>query len=434
MKVAIISVTENGKELGKHIESSLSKDLTVTNVSLFHKNVKKAIEYCFNRYNFIIGIMSTGILIRSSCNLLNSKKSDPGIIAIDEKGNHVISLVSGHIGGANNFSKKIASLINGTEVITTASDVNGKIAIDTLSEMLYWDIEDTNLILNYNKAIINNRKLIISSNTNNINNNINNTINNNINNNTHNIDYLNEYLADLDNNYSNYYYINSESRGRFQVKNSKLSELTLEINVLNNESINSNNEDDTDINRNNRNNINIINNNGSYIDNTFKTMKILPKNISIGIGSRKGINKENIIIAINKACENLNIPQERINRIATGEMKKGEPAIIEIANDMNVPLDIISINDLKSFFNNLNKNKTPNTNNTNKNLYNEFDSSTNYSYSNFVMSKFGIPGLCEGVAMISAKNNSHNSISPKAKLIHRKLAINGVTVAIAVSD
>lgn len=423
MKVAIISVTENGKELGNHIESLLSKDLTVTNVSLFHKNVKKTIEYCFNKYDFIIGIMSTGILIRFSCNLLSSKKSDPGIIAIDEKGNNVISLISGHIGGANSFSKKIASLINSNEIITTASDVNGKIAIDTLSEMLYWDINDTDLILNYNKAIINNRKLVISSNTNNI-------------------DYLNDYLADLDNNYLSYYYINSEPRGRFQVKNNKLSQLTLEINVLNNESITSNNEDTYDSNRNNINdtNRNSINNNGLYIDNTFKTMKIIPKNISIGIGSRKGINKDSIIVAINKACENLNIPVERINRIATGEMKREESDIIEIANDMNVLLDIISINDLKSFFNDLNKNNTANNINSNNNiindnnLYNGLDSSTNYSYSNFVMSKFDIPGLCEGAAMISAKNNSHNSISPKAKLIHRKLAINGVTVAIAVSD
>ncbi|MGL4670299.1 MAG: cobalt-precorrin 5A hydrolase [Methanobacteriaceae archaeon] len=449
MKVAIISVTKNGQNLAKNLKEALCKDLTITKVTLFHKNVKSSIEECFNEYDFIIGIMSTGILIRSSCNLLKSKKTDPGIIAIDENGEYVISLVSGHLGGANLFSKKIAEIIGGNEVITTSTDTKGMIAIDNLAKMLYWDIEDTNLILDYNKAIINNKKLLISSSINAQINDSSSSIDGNTSPTTYNdISYLSNYLSKLDSNYSNYYFIypsyinnknihnnsnnNTNLRGQFQVKtiekNSNVNKLTLEINVLDNKNINRNNINNINSSNSNTSNnpINSINSNEDVnsidiinsIDNSFKTMKIIPKNISIGIGSRKGISKDKIKIAINEACKNLNIPVERINRIGTGEMKKDEAAIIEIANDMGIPLDIILIKDLKNFFDKSNT---------------MLKDKVKYSHSDFVMSKFGIPGLCEGAAMISAKNASKHK-NKKAKLIHRKLAINGVTVAIAHSD
>ena len=52
------------------------------------------------------------------------------MLVLDEAGQYVISLLSGHIGGANAYAQKIAGLTGATPVITTASDVRGKIAVD----------------------------------------------------------------------------------------------------------------------------------------------------------------------------------------------------------------------------------------------------------------------------------------------------------------
>lgn len=159
MKVAIISVSENGKTLAEKIEKTLKEDSRIITIDTYHKNIKKTIKEIFNKYDTIIGIMATGILIRFIQPYIKSKTTDPAIIGIDEKGNFVISLLSGHLGGANKITKIIAEKINAIPVITTATDVNNKIAIDTLANKFYWTIEDTKQILTFNKAILNNQTI-----------------------------------------------------------------------------------------------------------------------------------------------------------------------------------------------------------------------------------------------------------------------------------
>lgn len=85
----------------------------------------------------IICIMATGIVVRAVAALLKDKKTDSAVVVLDEKGEYVISLLSGHLGGANALSREIADCIGGQAVITTASDVQGKAALD-----LWADEED----------------------------------------------------------------------------------------------------------------------------------------------------------------------------------------------------------------------------------------------------------------------------------------------------
>ena len=129
MKIAILTVTDNGKILGQSLMDHLINDSTVIKAEIFHKNVKYNIKNCFSEFNCIIGIMATGIMIRSICPLINRKENDPAIIVIDEKGKHVISLLSGHLGGANKLTLKIAELIGSDPVITTSTDLNHKFGI-----------------------------------------------------------------------------------------------------------------------------------------------------------------------------------------------------------------------------------------------------------------------------------------------------------------
>ena len=67
--------------------------------------------------------MSIGIVVRIIAPLIRSKLEDPAIVVVDDRGKHVISLLSGHIGGANVLTLDIAEIIGANPVITTATDV-----------------------------------------------------------------------------------------------------------------------------------------------------------------------------------------------------------------------------------------------------------------------------------------------------------------------
>ena len=116
---------------------------------------------CFESFNAIIAIMATGIVIRTICPLIKNKGTDPAVLVIDEQGKHVISLLSGHLGGANELAIKIANIINSEPVITTATDINNKYGIDCLANKYYFNIKPLSSIKHINSGLINNEKLII---------------------------------------------------------------------------------------------------------------------------------------------------------------------------------------------------------------------------------------------------------------------------------
>lgn len=178
MKIAIISVSKKGQELANILKTKLNKDSTIIKTDLYHKNIKKTFPLIFQEYDAIIAIMASGILIRSIAPLIQSKTQDPAIINIDDAGKYTISTLSGHLGGANKLTKKVSKIINSTEVITTSTDVNGKIGIDVIANDLYLSIENTKEILFFNKSILNEKEIIFNINPN------------------KNFDYLFEYLND----------------------------------------------------------------------------------------------------------------------------------------------------------------------------------------------------------------------------------------------
>ena len=164
MKIAIISVSDNGKKLALNLKDKLDNDSTIIKTDLYHKNVKKYLKIAFFEYDAIIAIMASGILIRSIAHYIESKTTDPAVVNIDDNGNFVISTLSGHLGGANKLTNKIATLIDATPVITTSTDVNNKLGIDVIAKDLYLDINDTSEILFFNKAIIESREITFTIN------------------------------------------------------------------------------------------------------------------------------------------------------------------------------------------------------------------------------------------------------------------------------
>jgi len=93
-------------------------------------NLYNSTEKSFKEKNCIIFIGAVGIAVRAISPFVKSKKTDPAVICVDEKGLNVISLLSGHIGGANKLTREISNIVGGNPIITTATDINDKFAVD----------------------------------------------------------------------------------------------------------------------------------------------------------------------------------------------------------------------------------------------------------------------------------------------------------------
>ncbi len=159
MKIALLSVTNHGKNISDKLYDNLIEDPRILLVKQFHKNVKKAVKETFDNYDCIIAIMASGIIVRSIAPYVNSKLTDPAVLLVDDKGNFVVSLLSGHFGGANDLTLKISSIIDATPVITTSTDVNNKLGIDSIAKRYYCNLENSKNIKYINGALVNNKKV-----------------------------------------------------------------------------------------------------------------------------------------------------------------------------------------------------------------------------------------------------------------------------------
>ena len=137
-ELAVWALTSQGADLGAKIAKGLpnvdlyfsAKLKKPAAPSLAFSNLSNALQKQFNKYQGHIFIMSSGIVVRMIAPLIKNKIKDPAVVVMDEKGRHAISLLSGHIGGANELAQKIGRLIGAEPVITTATDVNDLPAID----------------------------------------------------------------------------------------------------------------------------------------------------------------------------------------------------------------------------------------------------------------------------------------------------------------
>ena len=93
--------------------------------------------------------------------LLKDKKKDPGVVVIDDNGEHVISVLSGHLGGANELTHEVAAAIDARAVITTASDVQKTIPVDLFGRRFGWVWESADKLTPVSAAVVNEERIAV---------------------------------------------------------------------------------------------------------------------------------------------------------------------------------------------------------------------------------------------------------------------------------
>ncbi len=356
--IAVIAITRRGVETALKIKKALDilelpckvyapKKYEREGVIPIDKKLDEFIKDTYYTVDALVAVMATGITIRAVAPYLTNKLVDPAVVGVDANGKFVISLLSGHYGGANELTRLIAEGIGTTAVITTASDSLGKQSVDELARTLHLTIVNPESLVAINAAVVNGERLALV------------------------------LVGDVK--------IPSTMVYGYEVEKAKNSEQALEIV----------NKYDAGA---------IVTKESLSTAGTEKPVTILkPKRLILGLGARKDITENQVLEAVNAALKRVNLPLERIDGLATVDIKKDSQSMISAAEKLGLKYDFLSVEELRA-------------------LEHE-DLSPD---SKMVEEKIGVGGVCERAALIKAGKNAH--------LILKKMKQNGVTAAIAEGE
>ena len=158
VRVALIAITKHGAAQALELASRWPEHLPAPHICTSAKfgevfaglssplhvytgALKDEIPRLFTEHDQLVFFVSLGAVVRLIAPHLRSKDEDPGVIVVDDAGDYVIPVLSGHVGGANAWSERVGALLGATPVLTTASDVGKTIPVDILGRHLGWRVE-----------------------------------------------------------------------------------------------------------------------------------------------------------------------------------------------------------------------------------------------------------------------------------------------------
>lgn len=341
-KTAIVALTKNGAELSYRISKELNADIYVK--SAFKRPLPGVFEIAeefsslvgrlFTEYSALVFIMASGIVVRTIAPYLSDKRHDPAVVVADELGRHAISLLSGHVGGANQLAVRVAEATGGIPVITTSTDVNGLIAFDIFAKENDCAIEKFEILKYISSELVNEGNLAL---------------------------------------YSDF---------RLEGK------LPENIEMREDREFSSGNPGV------------LISNKLYGIPEGKRILVLRPRNLIVGIGSRKGVSKEEVGKAVTDFLERNGKSLLSVKSLATIDVKMNEKGIIDFCGEHDIPLCIVPKEAVQEV-------------------------AGGFSSSDFVMEKIGVPGVSEPCAVICGHN---------ARLICKKTVYKGITLALAEEE
>jgi cobalt-precorrin 5A hydrolase len=305
--IAVVAITRRGVETALKIKDALDnsslnskvyapKKYSQNGVIPLEKKFADFIKETYSTVDALVAVMATGITIRAVAPLLESKLTDPAVVGVDATGKFVISLLSGHLGGANELANIIAKGIGATPVITTASDVIGKMSVEDIAKNLYLTIQNPESLVAVNAAIVNGDRIIVV------------------------------LTGDIK--------IPIDAVGCYEMK--KAEDGVQALDIVNNF--------DAGI---------IITREPLTIASFVKPFTILKTtSVVVGLGARKESTEESIIDAVEKALKSLNIPLGRVERFATVDIKRNSKQMVQAVERLGAPLEFLSTDALRSLIHN----------------------------------------------------------------------------------
>ncbi|MBR6982707.1 MAG: cobalt-precorrin 5A hydrolase [Ruminococcus sp.] len=331
MNIALISLTEKGRVLSERL-AELSHGHTVRRYCFHSHTDENAVPFTdlsaltadlFSACDALVFVCACGIAVRVIAPHIRSKTEDPAVIVIPDSGSHVIPILSGHIGGANALSRRIAALIGSEAVITTSTDTGGLFSPDSFAKANGLTITDMSAAKRIAALITDGKKVGLCC------------------------EYPHGELPE----------------GLIRDKDCT---------------------------------------HGIYIGKNIKStpfddiLRLIPRDVVLGIGCRKNTPFDAIENAVLHVLASADIPVERLYAAASADLKKNEEGLLQFCEKYSLPLYTYTAEELMS-------------------------ADGEFTASEFVRSVTGADNVCERSAVLCSGG----------KLIVRKQALNGVTVAAA---
>jgi Cobalamin biosynthesis protein CbiG len=329
-------IIENQKNFSNTIQGfTMKKDIQLTSVKQVQNVLREWTKAAFEKADGIVYIGACGIAVRSIAPFLEDKKTDPAVVVMDEKGNYIIPILSGHLGGANYLANILSELTGGESVITTATDINELFAVDIFAKENRLYISDMKLAKEISAFILDNGKVGLRS------------------------DFQVNGQIPLEILLESEYLENPPKIEIYITIKDKLKKQELDI---------------------------------------TKTLLLIPKIVTLGIGCKKGTTKEQIQSLVDIVLEEQEISFYAIEKVASIDLKKEEIGLINFANTNNLPFVTYTVEELSK-------------------VQGEF------LESKFVKEITGIGNVCERSAVLG------NNI-----LLQKKVSKDGVTVALGIRE
>ena len=253
-----------------------------------YDSIKSELRKKFTSYDGHIFIMSAGIVVRLIAELVASKTSDPAVIVVEPQGLNTISLLSGHLGGANELTRHVANAIGSIPVITTATDLKGIVAFDEVARILGARVLNPELIKLTSVSLLEGKKV---------------------------------GLLCPQSIYDTFY---SDNPNVFPLE--KLPDRSDEFSAF---------CIFTD---------KLLHTPPQFRD---KTLIVAPPTLALGIGCHIGTGKTEIINGIKKVLKDHNLLLESVFALASVEAKKNEKGLLEAAEELGVPVTFYSAKELE---------------------------------------------------------------------------------------
>ena len=308
----------------------------------------------------VIFISSTGIAVRAIAPFLEGKDKDPGVVVVDLSSKYAINILSGHLGEGNELTLKVAQILNVQPIITTATDNLGIIAPDVLAKDNGLIIEDLKKAKYISSLLVDGKTVGIKDDYNMI----------------------------------------KISKGYEKTDEIREDCICITHNLkVDNKHYSFNNINDFD--SNNNTSINNLNNdledNVTQVDlNYSKILKLIKKDLVLGIGCRRGTTYEKLYNFINSSLIKYNLDIRAVAAIVSVDVKANEDGIIKLAEKINCPFITFEREEIKSV-------------------------QDKYEKSEFVLKTLGITGVCEPCVDLAG-----------AEVIISKVKNEGMTLAIGV--